>query len=159
MVNYSATGSSKSGFSLNITGINQTLRKLDLLLDGIDEEIDEILHDFTIDYHKEIVESAPFDTGTYSKNWYWNQTNIGKYIIYNDVSLVYNPGTNYHYSRRLTEKNNAFIGIASSGNYKYADPILGIIHDLKQIHFIMADDINKRIGSFTMRKVLERQHI
>lgn len=92
MVNYSATGSSKSGFSLNITGINQTLRKLDLLLDGIDEEIDEILHDFTIDYHKEIVESAPFDTGTYSKNWYWNQTNIGKYIIYNDVSLVYNPG-------------------------------------------------------------------
>jgi len=67
LVKITAGGSSKDALFINITDINQTLRNLDLLLDGIELEVDEMLKDFTKEYHKEVVDSAPKDTTLYSK--------------------------------------------------------------------------------------------
>ena len=159
LVKITAGGSSKDALFINITDINQTLRNLDLLLDGIELEVDEMLKDFTKEYHKEVVDSAPKDTTLYSKKWYWNQTNIGKFVIYNDVSQVYNPDSEVHYSRYLTEKNDRFLGIAGSGGYKYADPYLGIIHDISQINTIMANVLEQKVDAFTLRKVQQRKKL
>lgn len=159
MTSVTSKNTANAGFNIKITGINQTLRKLDLLLDGIEEEIDELLLEFTKDYHKFIVDTAPVDLKIYKSNWFWNQTNIGKFVIWNDVSMVYRPGVDIYYSKYLVEPNPRFVGTVDFGRYMFADPNLGIIHDLSQIKTLMMNDLDKSLNTFYVKKAAMRKGI
>ena len=154
---------SKDNFSIKIVGIPQLLKKLDLVYEGIADEVDELLKDFTKEYYKEIQDSAPYDTGLYHDKWYWNQTNLGRFVIWNDVSQVYNSE---HYSGYLVYGLNKFKSTASKMTvneeghvvkyYKYSDPLKGILHDISQINTVMQSVIERKLYTFSVNKAINK---
>lgn len=151
MVNLSTK---KQSFKFRITGISETLRKLNLLEDGIIDEVDDLLEEFTNEYLKEIKDSAPYDTGRYWTNWDYQKEKVGKFIISNTYANVADPNTGVHYGDILVYGISKFKGIAGNkAKYRYGNPATGALHDLGILGVTMQPRFESKFRKFTLRKI------
>lgn len=150
MPNYLSTP--KAPFSIKITGIVQTLRKLDRFDKYVKDDIDKMMEKITDKYYEEIFDTAPIDTKRYRSNWFKKRVKKSNYLLYNSYANVISP-RGEHYGDYLVYGIERFAGIAAKAQYRYGNPATGALHDLDLLNFEMSHRVVKpTVRKFTSKR-------
>ena len=157
MVNYLST--SKKPFSIKITGIVETLKKLDKFDKYVKKDIDEMVSDIADDYYEEIFNTAPVDTKRYRSNWFKKRIKKGQYLLYNSYANVISP-RGEHYGDYLVYGLDRFAGIAVKAKYRYGNPATGALHDLALLNFEMTRRVVKpKVKNFMVKHAGDKANL
>jgi len=149
----------KAPFSVKVTGIIQTLRKLDKIDEFIKDDIDKMMDGIADKYYKEIYDTAPVDTRRYQSNWYKKRIRKSNYLLYNSYANVVSP-RGEHYGDYLVYGIDRFTGIAAKAKYRYGNPVTGALHDLALLNFEMTKRVvTPTVHRFTIKRAGDKAQL
>lgn len=130
----------KKPFSVKVTGIVETLKKLDKFDDNVKKDIDKMMDKIADQYYEEIFDTAPVDTRRYQSNWFKKREKQGNYLLWNSYANVVSP-RGVHYGDYLVYGIARFTGIAAKAKYRYGNPVTGALHDLDLLNHEMTERV------------------